>query len=64
MAAEHSFDQCLMDTVIQRNLNPIERVERTLLITVCTVHGKSVEDLVHPEHLERVLEMHPGLETL
>ena len=32
VAATHCFDKSLLDTVIQGNCNPIERVERSALI--------------------------------
>src|SRR6185369_6443003 len=32
IAATHCFDRTLLDTVIQANVNPIEKVERSLMI--------------------------------
>ena len=32
IAATHGFDASIMDTVIKKNVNPIERVERSVLI--------------------------------
>ena len=39
VAATHCFDDSLMDTVVQKNVNPIERVERSLLVMAGTIHG-------------------------
>jgi len=38
-AATHCFDKALFDTVIQDNVNPIEKLERSLLIAASTVHA-------------------------
>jgi lipopolysaccharide transport system permease protein len=40
LAATHCFDKTLLDTVIQDNVNPIEKVERSLMIVGTTVHGR------------------------
>ena len=37
IAATHSFDKTLMDTAVQKNINPIERVERSTLIMYCVI---------------------------
>lgn len=43
LAATHSFDRCLVDTVIQRNVNPIEKVERSALILATAVQAAGAE---------------------
>jgi hypothetical protein len=36
MGAMHSFDESLIETVVQKNINPIEKVERSMLIMAST----------------------------
>merc|ERR1719183_1049759 len=38
VAATHAFDQSLLDTVIQQNVNPIEKLERSSLLVATTIH--------------------------
>jgi len=54
LAATHSFDKSIMDTLVQDNVNPIEKVERSTLIVATTIHGKSVQELVAESEYERV----------
>jgi len=61
LAATHSFERGLMDTLIKDNVNPIEKVERSTLIVATTVHNKPAAELVKPEHLERVSTYSPAL---
>eukprot|EP01104_Vermistella_antarctica_P010587 TRINITY_DN2837_c0_g1_i1.p1 TRINITY_DN2837_c0_g1~~TRINITY_DN2837_c0_g1_i1.p1 ORF type:complete len:269 (+),score=135.51 TRINITY_DN2837_c0_g1_i1:1-807(+) len=61
MAATHCFDKTLVDTVVQDNVNPIEKVERSSLIIASTIHKKKVEDLIRPSQLERVKTYNPQL---
>ena len=39
VAATHRFDKSLMETVIEDNINPIEKFERSELIVASTIHG-------------------------
>jgi len=61
MASTHCFDKTLLNTVVQDNVNPIEKVERSTLIVATTIHGKPSEELVRPEVLERVATYSPLL---
>ena len=40
VAATHCFDLDLMNTVVQDNINPIERVEASGLILASTIHAR------------------------
>jgi len=53
-AATHAFDKTLVNTVVQENANPIEKVERTALLMASTTHGEDPASLVHHQHAERV----------
>jgi len=59
--ATHCFDRTLLDTVVQRNVNPIEKVERSELIVASTLHRAPPEALVKPSELKRLRTFSPGL---
>jgi hypothetical protein len=64
IAATHCFDKSLMDTVVQGNVNPIERVERSALIMASTIHERSASDLMSDNQKSRVLTYSPQLNEL
>lgn len=61
-AATHSFDRTLTDTVIQANINPIEKVEQTALVIASETfgeHGKgAIGRMVQDSALERLRQTH------
>eukprot|EP00505_MAST-04D_sp_SCG-Rhode-Island_P001033 Stramenopile-MAST_4_protein_1033 len=61
VAATHCFSKNVIDTVIQGNINPIEKVERSLLIVATTIREKSVRDLTNPSALPRLQNDSPML---
>jgi len=61
LAATHCFAKTLMNTVIQENVNPIEKVERSILIMATTIHGLNAEELIKTEHVARVKQFSPML---
>jgi len=61
LAATHCFDKTLLDTVIQANVNPIEKVERSLLIVGTTVHGRPAAELLADDQRERFFTTSPEL---
>ena len=61
IAATHCFDQSLLDTLVQRNVNPIERVERSTLVTAATLHDLPALSLVQDSHVARVGTFSPTL---
>ena len=54
IASTHCFDKNLMDSVIQDNINPIEKLERSELIVATTVHRESAEELIKVSQKVRV----------
>jgi glutamate racemase len=54
LACTHNFTKSLIDTVVQDNVNPIEKVERSALILATTVHDKQPSELIKPEQRERI----------
>ncbi len=61
IAATHCFDRTLLGTVIEANVNPIEKVERTLVIVGTTIHGRPAAELLADDQRERFLATSPEL---
>lgn len=61
IAATHCFAKSVMNTVIQDNINPIEKVERSALIVASTIQGRGAAELVAPDHVERIAQFNPKL---
>ena len=61
LAATHCFDKTLLDTVIQGNVNPIEKVERSLMIVATTIHRRTAAELLAEDQRSRFLEYSPRL---
>jgi hypothetical protein len=61
IAATHCFAQSLMNTIVLDNVNPIEKMERSVLIVSETIQGQPVTELVNDAHLERIHRNTPAL---
>jgi len=61
LAATHCFDKTVIDTVVQDNVSPIEKVEHSMLIMASTLHRKPASQLVQPSQLARVQDASPIL---
>lgn len=61
MGATHAFDNSLIDTVIQHNVNPIEKAERSLLIMATTLHQQPAVMLVQDNQQSRLAAITPAL---
>ncbi len=61
IAATHCFDKTLFNTVIQDNVNPIEKVERSSLIVASTIHAVPPHQLVLPSQINRLAMYAPML---
>lgn len=61
IAATHRFDKTLVDTVIQDNVNPIEKVERSLMIVGTTIFGLPAAELLADDQRERFFATSPRL---
>jgi hypothetical protein len=56
IAATHCFDKTLLETVVQDNVNPIEKVERSMLILSSVIQKASASAVVNPGEVDRVKE--------
>jgi len=61
LAATHCFEKMLLDTVVQDNVNPIEKAERSGLIMSTTISGKPPTELIEESHVPRLQGHSEGL---
>ena len=61
LAATHCFEETVINTVVRKNINPIEKLERSLLIVASTIQGKPARDLVRPANLAQIQSHSPQL---
>jgi len=61
VAATHCFDKTVMETIVQDNMNPIDKVERSTLIMATTVHQQPASALIRDAQLPRVKAASPML---
>merc|ERR1712196_34083 len=54
LAATHCFDESLMNTLIEKNDNPIEKLERSSLIIAEVVHAAPAAKLIKGDMYDRV----------
>jgi hypothetical protein len=54
VAATHCFDSSLIDTIVVRNVNPIEKLEKSVLIVAEAIHGCNARQLVRGDAIERL----------
>jgi len=51
----------VFNTVVEDNINPIERVERAMLVMGSVIHGVGALELMHPQQRGRVTMYSPML---
>ena len=61
IAATHCFDESIVNTIVQNNINPIKKVERSLLIVGSTIQGKPAGQLIKPTNLAQIKGHSPQL---
>jgi len=61
IASTHCFTKTLMNTVVQDNVNPIEKLERSALIVASTIHQTTAQELIRDEQVERIAHFNPQL---
>lgn len=62
VAATHCFDKSVMETVIQDNINPIEKLEKSVLIVASTIFGTNPASMLkNADHVARITAYAPKL---
>ena len=62
IASTHCFDKSVVNTVIQDNVNPIEKIERSYLLVASIIHNVSMKDLLsNVKELDRISNHSPML---
>lgn len=61
VAVTHQFDRSVMETVIEENINPIEKLERSLLVVQSAIHGLPMQKILKKDMVQRVLKHSPML---
>lgn len=62
IASTHCFDKSVVNTVVQDNVNPIEKIERSNLLVASQIHGVKLQQLLsNTEDLERITKICPLL---
>jgi hypothetical protein len=62
VAVSHCFENDVMGTIIQENINPIMKVERSSLLVASTIYGKPIPTLIEHDHdVHRITEAFPTL---
>jgi len=62
IASTHYFGKSVINTVVQDNINPIEKLERSSLLVASVIHGVDVGELIRDKtQLSRITETSPYL---
>merc|ERR1712003_55468 len=61
VAATHCFDKTVTETVVQDNVSPIDKVERSTLIMATTVYQQPACALIRESQVQRVRDSSPLL---
>ena len=61
LCATHCFDKSLMNTIVQNNVNPIEKIERSSLIMASTIHQLPASAMIKADRVEDVKKYSPML---
>jgi len=64
IASTHCFDKSVVNTVVQDNVNPIEKIERSNLLVASQIHGVDVQALLsNTDDFGRITEFCPMLKN-
>ena len=54
VAVTHCFDKSIMNTIIQDNVNPIEKLEHSSLLIASKIQGVRAAELIKEDQAERL----------
>lgn len=61
IASTHMFDKSVFDTLVEDNVNPIDRMEKSEVIVATTIYGKSASEILKPNEAARIQKAHPEI---
>jgi hypothetical protein len=61
VGSTHVFDETLLNTIIQKNINPIERLERSSMLVASAIYNEPFKNLVSRGSLGQVSVHSPNL---
>ncbi|KAJ3275444.1 hypothetical protein HDV01_000271 [Terramyces sp. JEL0728] len=61
IAMTQCFDKTLMETIVQDNCNPIEVIERSVLLMAKEIFGSNLKELVNESEISKIKEVSPQL---
>ena len=61
IASTHMFDKSVFNTLVEDNVNPIDRMEKSEVIVASTIHGKSATEILKPNEAARIQKAHPEI---
>jgi len=54
IASTHCFGETLMNTVLKDNINPIEKLEHSILLISSTVHKKDISEIIMESEMNKL----------
>ena len=61
VAATHVFDRSVLETLVQRDVNPLEKLQRSVLVMLQTLHARPLTELVAPHMRAELSAQYPDL---
>ena len=61
VTATHIFDRSVLETLVQRDVNPLQKLQQSLLIMLTTLHGKPLDALVTLQEKGSLAQKYPDL---
>ena len=61
VTATHIFDRSVLETLVQRDVNPLQKLQQSLLIMLKTLHDKPLDALVTLQEKRSLALQYPDL---
>jgi hypothetical protein len=61
VTATHIFDRSVLETLVQRDVNPLQKLQQSLLIMLKTLHCKPLDALVTSQEKGSLAQQYPDL---